>query len=227
MIGRVQYEQAVYGSFPFWSRGYEVLARSAGCRDEWLAALKLASQRFGEPPTGIRLHPCLFAMSLLHGPWMIVGVFPQGQDDQGRPGALAFHGLFVHRWSYVRGGSNPFDYRPALRGDWTAGDQDRVLNRGSLAPPPRRIQAGAAAGLPEDQIRAVREALTRKQKVVVLSSEPLEGLAHRVWTELPGHVRRRASVATWAFRNENGFDLIAAPRGHGLKLDGSELVLVR
>ena len=33
----VRFEQAVYGSFPFWNRGYGVLARSAGCRPEWLA----------------------------------------------------------------------------------------------------------------------------------------------------------------------------------------------
>ena len=38
-------EQAVYGSFPFWRRGYGVLARSAGCRAEWLAELRIVCQR--------------------------------------------------------------------------------------------------------------------------------------------------------------------------------------
>ena len=34
---RVRFEQAVYGSFPFWDRGYALLAHSPGCRPEWLA----------------------------------------------------------------------------------------------------------------------------------------------------------------------------------------------
>src|SRR5208282_6354878 len=77
MTRAVRYEQAIYGSFPFWSRGYAVLSRSAGCRAEWLNALRLAGQRFGERPTGIAEKACLFALCLHRGPWMIVGVFPQ------------------------------------------------------------------------------------------------------------------------------------------------------
>ena len=46
----IRYEQAVYGSFPFWDKGYAILARSPGCRDEWLADLKAACQRYGERP---------------------------------------------------------------------------------------------------------------------------------------------------------------------------------
>ena len=85
MVRTVQYEQAIYGSFPFWSRGYAVLARSAGCHDKWLNALRLAGQRFGERPTGVAEQDCLFALYVPGGAWMIVGVFPQGDDDQGRP----------------------------------------------------------------------------------------------------------------------------------------------
>ncbi len=81
----VRYEQAVYGSFPFWNRGYGVLARSAGCRPDWVAALKAACQRYGERPAGIADADALFAMRIDRGPWMIVGVFPQGCDDAGRP----------------------------------------------------------------------------------------------------------------------------------------------
>ena len=46
----LHFEQAVYGSFPFWNRGYGVLAHSAGCRPEWLAELRHVCQRYGEPP---------------------------------------------------------------------------------------------------------------------------------------------------------------------------------
>ena len=31
---RVRFEQAVYGSFAFWDRGYALLAHSPGCRPE-------------------------------------------------------------------------------------------------------------------------------------------------------------------------------------------------
>src|SRR3954464_15992347 len=46
----IRYEQAVYGSFPFWDRGYAVLAHSPGCRPEWLAGPRAARQRYGERP---------------------------------------------------------------------------------------------------------------------------------------------------------------------------------
>lgn len=227
MIRKIRFEQAVYGSFPFWNRGYAVLGRSPGCRDEWLAALKLAGQRFGERPPGVGDHAGVFAIPLARGPWMIVGVFPQGCDDQGRPGALAFHGLFVGRWSYRWGGANPFGFVPALRRDWHADDQRRGLPSGSLAIGPMPDAPGDGAGGTGDELRAIGQALRRRRKVVILSSEPIESLARQVWGELPGRVRRRASVATWAFRNDNGFDLVAVPGGLGLDLDGSELILGR
>ena len=56
---RVRFEQAVYGSFAFWDRGYALLAHSPGCRPEWLADFLAACQRFGEPPGGsARRRPC-------------------------------------------------------------------------------------------------------------------------------------------------------------------------
>ena len=52
-------EQVVYGSFPFWDRGYDVLARSPGCRADWLADVLGACQRFGEAPSGVTPAPAL------------------------------------------------------------------------------------------------------------------------------------------------------------------------
>src|SRR5580693_2685912 len=112
----IRLEQAVYGSFPFWDRGYAVLAHSAGCRSQWLAELKAACQRCGEPPAGLAPADSLFTMRLKGGPWMIVGVHPQGSDDQGRPGALAFHALFVSAWAYRWAGADPFAFVDCLRG---------------------------------------------------------------------------------------------------------------
>src|SRR5690348_13608546 len=89
----VRYEQAVYGSFAFREQGYGMLAASPGCRPRWLADLRAACQRMGERPAGVADAPALFALRLPSGPWAVVGVSPQGPDDRGRPGALAFHAL--------------------------------------------------------------------------------------------------------------------------------------
>ena len=91
-----------------------MLARSAGCRPEWLAELRTACQRYGEPPTGAAQADGLFALRLESGPWMIVGVHPQGCDDRDRPGALAFHALFVGRWAYRWAGADPFAFAGAI-----------------------------------------------------------------------------------------------------------------
>src|SRR5271167_2860685 len=119
---KIRLEQAVYGSFPFWNRGYAVLARSLGCRPEWLAALQTAGQRYGERPAGVPEADSLFALRLRCGSWMIVGVSAQGCDDRDRPGALAFHALFVSAWTYWWSGGNPFAYSAELRRNWSAAD---------------------------------------------------------------------------------------------------------
>src|SRR4051812_19907312 len=106
----IRHEQAVYGSFPFWDKGYAVLAQSPGCRPAWLTELRAACQRFGERPGGVPARDVrgLFAMRIPGGLWMIVGVYSPGSDDRGRPGALAFHALFVGPREYRRAGCNPF-----------------------------------------------------------------------------------------------------------------------
>jgi hypothetical protein len=222
VLTTIRYEQAVYGSFPFWHRGYAVLARSGGCREEWIDALRLAGQRFGERPTGVVEHTCFFALRLRSGPWMIVGVFPQGWDDLGRPGALAFHALFVGRWSYLKAGSNPFVFVPALRGDWNRSDQDRHLNVGQLIP---EEQQPDKRGSVDDQIETIASALKRGQRVVLASPQPISDLARAVWFKLPARLRRRTTLATWAFSNANQFDLIAGPLLTNLAPGPSDFVL--
>ena len=100
MFGAIGYEQAVYGSFPFWSRGYAVLVASADCPPAWIDAMKRACARFGESPPGVAGFRSVFALPIDRSSWMIVQAASLGRDDQGRPGALAFHALFVSHWSY-------------------------------------------------------------------------------------------------------------------------------
>lgn len=219
----LHFEQAVYGSFPFWNRGYGVLTHSAGCRPQWLAELRHVCQRYGEPPAHTAHSGGLFALPLESGPWLIAGVRPQGSDDLGRPGALAFHALFVGRWSYRWAGGNPFVFAHALRGDWRAEDQHRALSHGQLSWPFKEQRARA---LHDDaQVTLISMALANGRRVVVQSNAPIDPLARDVWSRLPGRVRMRASVATWAFDTGNDFDLVALPKLTGIALETSDMLL--
>jgi len=212
----VRYEQAVYGSFPFWDRGYAVLAQSPGCRPEWLAALRAACQRFGERPGDTAEAPALFAMRLEGGgPWAIVGVSGQGADDRGRPGALAFHALFLRPRDYRRIDGFPFALAGALRSDWSA--DVRTLPTAEWA-----IEGFEDPTRPPDD-RAVRiaAAIARGRRVAIQADAPADALARDVWRALPPRARRRATLATWAFANGNRFDLVALPRLAGIALDAS------
>jgi hypothetical protein len=219
----VRFEQAVYGSFPFWDRGYGVLAHSPGCRPDWLAELRAVCQRFGEPPAGTHHVEGFFALRLQSGPWVVAGVHSQGCDDRGRPGALAFHALFVGRLAYLWAGSDPFRWKRELRDDWHADDQDRALPTGRLRLWPTR----PARAVPDDnrQVPTIVTAITRRRRVIVQSNTPIDALAQNVWNQLPCRARMRASVATWAFDIGNGFDLVALPKLTGVVLDPTDLIL--
>ena len=217
----IQYEQAVYGSFPFWDKGYAVLAQSPGCLPKWLTELRDACQRFGERPGGVAEAEVrgLFALRLESGrrPWMIVGAGSPGSDDRGRPGALAFHALFLSPRDYRRLGCDPFTLTAALRSDWTAAT--RSLSTGRLTITPSR-PPDPPAHPDADRIAA---ALVRGRRVALEAAAPIDALARQVWHALPTRVRRRARVATWAFANGNRFDLVALPRLTGIALDASYL----
>jgi hypothetical protein len=209
------FEQAVYGSFSFRDEGYAMLAASPGCRPEWLAELRAACQRYGERPVGAAETGALFALRLASGPWMIVGVSPQGRDDRGRPGALGFHALFVSPRDYRRAGYNPFGFSGALRGDWTA--EDRSLPAGTW-----RVEIPELPDRPDDdRARPIASAIASGKRVAIESAGPIEDLARQVWTLLPEKIRERASVATWAFGNGNRFALVALPRLAGVALDAT------
>jgi hypothetical protein len=215
----VRFEQAVYGSFPFWDRGYAVLAQSPGCRPGWLSGLRAACQGYGERPPGAAEAGGLFAMRTEDGTWMVVGVGPQGCDDRGRPGALAFHALFLTPREYRRAGLSPFALAHALRLVWDAGVRDLPSGCCTVGP--------ASATAPPDGGPAARiaAALSRGRRVAVQAPGPIDETARQAWAALPERVRRRASVASWAFGNANRFDLVALPRLAGVALDPSYITI--
>jgi hypothetical protein len=219
----VRFEQAVYGSFPFWSRGYGVLAHSPGCRPEWLDELRAVCKRYGEPPAGTPHVEGLFVLRLQSGPWLIAAVHSQGRDDLDRPGALAFHALFMSPFAYHWIGCDPFRLNPQFRHDWKADDRDRALPTGRLSLWPIRPEAAVPVANP--QLQTIVTAITRRRRVIIQSTRPIESLARNVWAQLPRRARVRASVATWAFDNANGFDLVALPKLTGLAVEPSDLIL--
>jgi hypothetical protein len=210
----IRYEQAVYGSFPFWDKGYATLARSPGCRDEWLADLKAACQRYGERPPHAAEAGGLMALRLPSGPWAIIRPSPQGSDDRGRPGALAFHALFLSGSDYRKAGAFPFEFATSLRADWTP---DTSLLSGSLTldtPTSTSIPAG-------DRASRIAKALLRGRRVAIESEGPIDDLARAIWLALPVRRRARLSLATWTYANGNRHDLAALPRLAGVALDSS------
>ncbi|WP_435008948.1 hypothetical protein P12x_000199 [Tundrisphaera lichenicola] len=228
----ISLEQIAYGSFPFWDRGYDVLAKSPGCRPEWASEVLSACRQFGEAPSGVVPCPCLFATRLPSGPWAVVGVEPMGDDDRGRPGALAFHALLIADQDYRRAGSNPFAFAGALRRDWSLATT--LEARSWAVDPPETGSAFERIGswfsdsgaerspsLTDPRSGSIVEALTRGRRVALESAGPIEGLVREVWQALPESRRARSSVATWAFGNANRFDLVAMPRLAGVELDGS------
>jgi hypothetical protein len=215
----LRFEQAVYGSFPFWDKGYAVLAQSPGCRPEWLHELRVACQRYGEPPRGTSAAGALFSLRLPSGPWAIVGVSAPGLDDQGRPGALAFHALFLTRREFRKVHYDPFALAGALRRDW--GPETRSLTAGVWTTEPARDEPIATADVWTQRVVAT---LVKGRKLAIERTEPIEPLAGAVWSRLPARVRRRASVATLAFSAANPFDLVAFPRLAAVTLDPSYLI---
>jgi hypothetical protein len=210
----VRVEQAVYGSFAFLNRGYAILSHSPGCRPEWLDAFRSACQNLGELPARSRDESALFALRLPGGPCLVVGVSSQGRDDHGRPGALAFHGLFVSPRDYRRLGASPFALTPLLRSDWSP--ETRALPALTVA-----LRPEPSTPATDPRAAAIAETLRRGRRVALESPAPIDDLARDVWRALPRRVRGRASVATWACGNGLRFDLFATPRLAGLTLDAS------
>ncbi len=213
----LRYEQAVYGSFPFWDKGYAVLARSPGCRDEWIADLRAACQRYGERPAGAADAGGVIALKLPSGPWAIIAPLPQGMDDRGRPGAVAFHALFVSGADYRKAGAFPFAFVPLFRHDWSA--ETTTLETGEF----NLEQVIPAEPIsPKDPLaRRIAETLMRGKRVALETSASIETLARDIYQALPLTRRARVSVSTWSFGNGNRYDLVALPRLHGVAFDRS------
>ncbi len=134
----------------------------------------------------------LFAMRIDRGPWMIVGVSPHGCDDAGRPGALAFHALFVDPVDLRAAGADPFAFADLLRRDWSPADLDATLPPGRSIIQRASLRSAVNPSLSDDEqqrLSAIVTALASGRRVAVQSAGPIDALAHDAWRALPLRVR--------------------------------------
>ena len=266
-------EQLVYGNFPFWDRGYDVLSWSPGFRPEWRAEVLAACRRFRRGP--LRASRPRRRWSRSRSP-----AAPGRSSGSSRRASTT--GAGPARWrstpcsstpaTSARPAADPFAFAGALGRDWSAGTTLAALpwtveppgsstaiglawarsasrflrERAGMgvvarppghepgpsdlhptgdAPHPRPLSPGEGGGSKAEEVdlrtRRIVEALSKRRRVAIESAGPIDHLAREVWAALPGSVRDRASVATWAFGNANRFDLVALPRLAGVELDPS------
>lgn len=200
---RIVCEQAVYGSFPFWDKGYAILAQSGGCRSEWLSDLIHLCQSLGQPPSEAApaVASFVFAHKLPSGPWVVGQASAQGCDDRGRPGAWAFHALFLSARDYRQCGGTPFVFLPLLR---TTFDREIQLDT---------LSATIAPALPTHESIDMQKQkwLVRGRKIRILAEQSIDVPLSRFWHGLPASKRARLSITSWAFRTDCDFDVAALP----------------
>ena len=212
-------EQALYGGQD--AGGYRFLARSPGFRDEWLAEAERLCTGFGERPAGVACPGCVLARPFGRQHVAVVQVADQGQDDAGRPGALAFHLLILPRVHYVELGGDPFFIAEHFPPDWQG--------RGEM--PSLTWTAGPAA---RRDVTMLQKTLNVPQSATLLGgvqilldggrlvferSSPDASILRSLWALLPTRERSRLWPASFAFRNAHRFDVIVVPRAHGPEYD--------
>ena len=198
---RIVCEQAVYGSFPFWDKGYGILAKSGGCRQEWFSDLIHLCQSLGQPPSDATptVASLVFAHRLPSGPWLVGLGSSQGCDDRGRPGAWAFHALFISGDDYRRCGGSPFVFEAYFKKTFEADCQLDTLVAELVSPD---------VDLPEADSQK-RKWLRQGRRLRLLTQQSADREISQFWHNLPVNQRSRHSITTWAFRTDTDFDFAA------------------
>jgi hypothetical protein len=209
----MQIEQALYGNPG--EGGFRWLARSPGFREEWLPLARDLCTHFGDRPAGVRCPQALFVVPLNKKFQAIVRVADQGQDEMGRPGALAFRLLIVPVDLYDKLGADPFRLDEAFDPDWQARETLPSLEW-TFEKIAMRTVAGLARVLDVEHERTAwllgsAQILVDGGKVWLERPQPEERLIRDLWELLPYANRGELRVATFAFGNANRFDLAVAP----------------
>jgi hypothetical protein len=205
-------EHALYGSHA--GGGYRFLAKSSAFLDEWLPLAERLCMGFGERPTGVACPGCVFAHRF--GKWhvAIVQAADQGNDDAGRPGALAFYLLVLPRAAYSAWGGDPFVLADRFPPPWQARGELPSLND-PTEPPPARTVEEVKRILKQDHgpnLLGATQALVDGGRVVFQRQQPDTHLLRDIWNLLPTSTRQELWPASFAFGNNLGFHALATPR---------------
>jgi hypothetical protein len=200
-------EQAIYGSFPFWDQGYALLARSPGCRSESATEFSRLCQSLGQPPSDAspEIDRLLFAARLTSGDWVIALGSSQGCDDRGRPGAWAFHGLFLSHADYKKTGAWPFAFENCFK---TQFHLNQILEKIQVEV---ENHADSANSLSKNQmIKPEWMKFIRRRNYLRIHQENTTIEEFRaIWQKIPGRERARNSMTTMLFRPSADFNIAA------------------
>jgi hypothetical protein len=204
-------EHALYGDQD--AGGYRFLARSPGFLDAWLPQAERLCAGLGERPPGVACPSTIFVQPFGRGLVAVVQAADQGQDDQGRPGALGFYLVVIPASLYAHLGGDPFSLARSLPPPWSA--------RGALDPLPcpelsgRRTVAEIRKVLDVPHSATLlggAQALLDGGRVVFERSAPDETMLQGLWALLPTSTRKELWPASFAFGNTLGFDALVVPR---------------
>jgi hypothetical protein len=204
-------EHALYGGQD--AGGYRFLAQSSGFREEWLPEAERFCTGFGERPAGVACPRAIFAHPFSKDSVAVVQVADQGADDQGRPGALAFHLVIVPHRLYLALGGDPFYLADQLPPPWSA--------RGHLpalpcpAPAPQRRVEDILQVLNVEYSSTLLggvQALLDGGRLVFERTALDDKLLRGIWLLLPTASRGDFWPASFAFSNALGFHALAQPR---------------
>jgi hypothetical protein len=208
----MQVEHALYGSHA--GGGYRFLAKSAEFRDEWLPLAERLCMGFGERPPGVACPACVFAQPFCNRHVSVIQAADQGNDDAGRPGALAFYLVVLPRDAYVQWGGDPFLLADRFPPPWHARGELPSITE-PLEPPPARTVAEVQRVLKRDDgpsLLGATQALVDGGHVVFERQTPDAPLLRDLWLLLPTSTRAGLWPASFAFGNDLQFDAVAAPR---------------
>ncbi|MGE3803244.1 MAG: hypothetical protein AB7K24_01080 [Gemmataceae bacterium] len=210
--------QALYGGHA--AGGYRFLGQSLDFKEEWLPVAEQLCTGFGERPAGILCPSALFAQPFDKQHVAVVQVADQGQDDAGRPGALAFRLLIVRRDDYVNWIGDPFELSDRFPPDWNARGQLDTLYWARAAVPNRTVQEIEKVLKRSDGpvLLGAVQALIDGGKMVFERSEPDTTMMRSLWLLLPTSTRSAVWPASFAFGGQLDFDAVIVPRaGEGFE----------
>ncbi|HTU19045.1 MAG TPA: hypothetical protein VMG10_13375 [Gemmataceae bacterium] len=208
-------EQAIYGDQD--KGGYRFLARSAGFHDDWLVEAERLCTGFGERPGGVACPDCVFARPFGRHHVAIVQAADQGQDDTGRPGALAFHLLILPGTLYRELGGDPFYIAEQFPPPWQKrGELPCLTWTAGVVPPRSAAMLQKTLNVPHSAtLLGGVQILLDGGRLVFERAGPDPAILRSLWALLPTRERCDLWPASFAFSNDHQFDAVVVPRASG------------